>query len=127
MGQQLSRLSDTITTQLVAALDASPGYRVELLALLQKYTADKSLSEAQVLQWSAEKLVADATNQQHELGARFLPALASHDLGNFDATTVTQCIAQAAMQYLEGTTSKLTSTGPHHIRPFSHPGSCLLP
>lgn len=102
MGQQLSRLSESISGALLSSLDASPAYRRRLMQLLQTYTADRSLSDAQVLQWSAEKLVADATNQSHELGARFLPALAAIDLQSFDATTVTQCIAQAAMQFLEG-------------------------
>ena len=102
MGQQLSRLSEAISGALLSSLDASPAYRRRLMQLLQTYTADRSLSDAQVLQWSAEKLVADATNQSHELGARFLPALAAIDLQSFDATTVTQCIAQAAMQFLEG-------------------------
>lgn len=102
MGQPLSRLSESISGALLSSLDASPAYRRRLMQLLQTYTADRSLSDAQVLQWSAEKLVADATNQSHELGARFLPALAAIDLQTFDATTVTQCIAQAAMQFLEG-------------------------
>ena len=101
MGQQLSVLSASVTKELLAALDASPGYRSRLQQIVLQYQSDRSLSPAQILQWSAEKLVADATNAQHELGARFLPALAACDLRGFDATTVTQCIAQAAMQYLE--------------------------
>ena len=130
MGQQLSRLSEAISGALLSSLDASPAYRRRLMQLLQTYTADRSLSDAQVLQWSAEKLVADATNQSHELGARFLPALAAIDLQSFDATTVTQCIAQAAMQFLEGpphtrATNRRTDEVDHRTLSVAHVVSML--
>ena len=51
--------------------------------------------------------MSDLTNGDHEIGEYFLKRLAEVDLGNFDAPTITQCIAQAAMQALEGQTQRL--------------------
>lgn len=110
MGQHLTVVSGDIATSLQSVLDASPSYRHQLRQLLHQYQSDPSLSAAQILQWSGEKLVADATNETHEIGARFLPMLAKIDLGKLDASTVTQCIAQAAMQYLEGRCGRTQSS-----------------
>lgn len=102
MGQQLSSLSDRIRSDLISTIDSHPDYRTSLRQLLRQYQSDASLSSAQILQWSGEKLVADLTDESHQIGFNFLQRLGQCNLANFDAQTVTQCIAQAAMQYIEG-------------------------
>lgn len=102
MGQQLSSLSSRLSSELTSVLDASPHYKQQLRQLLAQYAKDPTLSDQQILQWCGERLVSDVTDTKHEIGSIFLPRLSKVDLQNFDARTITQCIAQAAMQYLEG-------------------------
>lgn len=113
MGSQLAVLANGVESCLVSSMDACASYRARLLGVLGRYAADAGVSEQQALQWTAERLVEDATNPQHELGAKFLPALARLELGHADAATVTRCIAQAAMKYLEGPLHTLACTRMH--------------
>lgn len=107
MGHQLSSLSTRLHSEVSSILQRYPKYRQHLLSLLSRYHHDPTLSDQQILQWSAERFVSDLTNGDHEIGEYFLKRLAEVDLGNFDAPTITQCIAQAAMQALEGQTQRL--------------------